>query len=58
MNVSIMGIVCLVRCEQVLRQHPGDDWLQTLYMVEAVLGGVHPSHRWRKSTDTAEHPKS
>lgn len=32
------------RCEQVLRQHPGDDWLQALYMVEDVLGRVYPSH--------------
>lgn len=39
--------ILVLRCEQVLRQHPGDDWLQAVYMVEDVLGRVHPSHcRW------------
>lgn len=32
------------RCGQVLRQHPGDDWLQALYLVEDVLGGLHAPH--------------
>jgi len=36
-------VISSCRCEQVLQEHRRNDWLQTLHLVEDLLGLLHSS---------------